>query len=269
MKLRALLETGLVFWIVMGLIGLVAISPVGVWERQLTNRPWLEYSIMIAVPLFMLIITGRPLAAYGLSITRIRAQLAIVAATFWPVAIAAAATAFVDYRHLSGALTLTVIHLGVLWLIGALLARQPVSRDNDRFMTGIWLIPMMAGSAITIASVAEAFFFYVVWLGFGEELLFRGYLQSRLNAARGRPFHFYGIRWGWGLVIASAFFGLMHALNLASLTTGVWTPAWWWGVWTTVSGLVFGLTREHADSVYAPALLHGLPQAIACALMGC
>jgi hypothetical protein len=105
-------------------------------------------------------------------------------------------------------------------------------------------------------------------LGVWERRVTAPYIQSRLNAAFGRPFRFYGVPWGWGLVVGAFLFGLMHLLNLGSLTSGDWHPAWWWGVWTFFSGLVFGFVREKTDSIFVPTLFHGLPQAIAYAVLG-
>ena len=42
---------------------------------------------------------------------------------------------------------------------------------------------------------------------------------------------------------------------------------WAWGFWTIFSGLVMGFVREKSGSVFAPALLHGIPQAIATVAM--
>jgi membrane protease YdiL (CAAX protease family) len=42
----------------------------------------------------------------------------------------------------------------------------------------------------------------------------------------------------------------------------------WWGVWTVFGGLIFGYVREKAGSILPPALLHGLPQAIASLFWG-
>ncbi|MDH7561736.1 MAG: CPBP family intramembrane metalloprotease, partial [bacterium] len=97
---------------------------------------------------------------------------------------------------------------------------------------------------------------------------FRGYIQSRLNAAFGKPFRFFGVTWGWGLVITAALFGLMHVANIGSFIDHQWEAEWWWGFWTFFSGLVFGFVREKSGNIIAPAILHGLPQALAYAALG-
>jgi membrane protease YdiL (CAAX protease family) len=40
-----------------------------------------------------------------------------------------------------------------------------------------------------------------------------------------------------------------------------------WGFWTFFGGLVKGFVREKSGSILAPALLHGLPEAIATVAM--
>ena len=51
-----------------------------------------------------------------------------------------------------------------------------------------------------------------------------------------------------------------------------WVHAWLapgcGGLWTTFGGLTFGYIRERTGNVLAAALLHGLPQALAAALLG-
>ncbi len=60
----------------------------------------------------------------------------------------------------------------------------------------------------------------MVFFGFGEELLFRGYIQFRLNYAFGKPFKFMDVNYGWGILITSALFGFMHVVNVGSLVGG-------------------------------------------------
>jgi membrane protease YdiL (CAAX protease family) len=104
---------------------------------------------------------------------------------------------------------------------------------------------------------------YAVFVGFGEEILYRGYIQSRLNEVFGRPFKFSGVAFGWGFLITNLLFGLMH-VGVQRWILGLnMEVTFAWGLWTIFSGLVFSFVREKSGSIIAPALLHGLPQAIA------
>ena len=98
--------------------------------------------------------------------------------------------------------------------------------------------------------------------GFGEEILFRGYVQSRINQEFGRPYKFLGVNFGIGLFIASFMFGFLHILNTFSPFTGSFTVLPWWGVSAFFSGLFFGFVREKTGSIIAVGIAHGLPDAV-------
>ncbi len=102
----------------------------------------------------------------------------------------------------------------MLSALGWLLKCKPTQDESGIAVGAIMLI---AGSNFaqkaTLANAISAFVFYIFFLGLGEELLFRGNIQSRLNAAQGKPFKFYGVNWGWGIIITSVLFGLMHVLH--------------------------------------------------------
>jgi membrane protease YdiL (CAAX protease family) len=268
-KVRAVIEVVVVFGLTLALVAVVGLSPLGQWERQVTNRVFIEYVVMIAFPLLLLVVARRNLASYGLSLRNLSYHLGVTAVAFVPMALAFFSFAFLNYRQWSGSLIMAGVQTAVLFVLGWLLKRKP-TRDEDGMLVGA--VALIACSSFaqkaTLGNAVSAFVFYIFFLGLGEELLFRGYIQSRLNAAWGRPFRFFGVRWGWGVVITSVLFGLMHVLNVGGLVSGAWQPQWWWGFWTFFGGLVLGLVREKTGSIVAPTILHGLPQAIAYAILG-
>jgi membrane protease YdiL (CAAX protease family) len=107
----------------------------------------------------------------------------------------------------------------------------------------------------------------VLWLvigaGFGEEIFYRGYLQSRLNEAFGRPLRWGGVQFGAGLIVASLLFGFLHVLNPVDYFAGRYDFAWGFGAATLGSGLIFGCLREATGSVLAGALAHSLLDVLA------
>ncbi len=268
-RLKAVVEVAAVFCLTLLLVALVSLSPAGRWERLAVGRPFFEYAVMIAVPVLLLAIGRRGFYPYGLSLRHLPFHLDMAASAFIPVALAGAAVAIVDHRSWSGALVLAAAKTAALFALGLMLRRKP-ARGEDGLLAGALFVAAFSNFAVklSLSDAAASFLFYVFFLGLGEELLFRGYIQSRLNEAFGRPWRFFGVRWGGGAIIAFAFFGLMHVLNLGGLSSGNWMPAWWWGFWTFFGGLVFAFVREKTGSIAAPALLHGLPQAIAAAFLG-
>ena len=92
----------------------------------------------------------------------------------------------------------------------------------------------------------QAAFFQFIVIGLSEEFFFRGYLQTQLNAAYGRPYRFLGTPWGRGLIYASLLFGLCHIVtgDLARLRVAFF-------------GLFAGWLRERTGGVAVPAAYHG------------
>lgn len=100
--------------------------------------------------------------------------------------------------------------------------------------------------------------FQLIMAGLGEEVLYRGWFQTRLNRGWGRPWSLVGVRFGVGLIITSCLFGLIHVLNPFSPLRGIFILDWGWGAATLHVGLMLGILRERTGSVLAPAIVHGL-----------
>ena len=150
------------------------------------------------------------------------------------------------------------ITCGLLWV----LKRQPRLRLPPLSSLAIIVVLLTApllGAVWRDRSSMHALLM-VLWLffcaGVGEEVFFRGYIQSRLNQAFGRPFRLLGVRFGVGLILASLLFGLVHALNTVDYFGGSFRFAWWHGFATL--WLPYGFLREKTGSVVAPAVAHGV-----------
>ena len=215
-----------------------------------------------------MVATRRNLQLYGISLGNLRYHLDIAATAIVPVAIASIPFSFVDYRKWSGAVIMVAVEVALLFVICWLLKRKPTRNENGLMVAGLFLTNSLSISEKTVlGNAVSALLFYVFFLGLGEELLFRGYIQSRLNAAWGKPFQFCGVNWGWGMILTSILFGFMHVLNIYSLIIGNWHLEWWWGLWTFFAGMVNGYVREKTGSIVASTILHGLPQGLAYAFL--
>lgn len=263
MKAKAVIEVVAVFALIWVMIALIGLSPIGVWERQTLGFVFLEYAVMIGVTLLVVFLTRRDLACYGISLRNFGYHLNIAVTCFLPIAIGQVPLAFVNHLRWSGSLVMAVVIVLQLFVLGWILSRKPTRNESGMIVGAIVLIAFLnltqkapTGHAIL------GFIFYLFFLGPGEEILFRGYIQSRLNEVWGRPFRFFGVPWGWGLIVTSIIFGCMHVINIGSLIAGGWQLQWWWGFWTFFAGWLHGFLREKTGSVVAPAILHGLPQAI-------
>jgi uncharacterized protein len=79
-----------------------------------------------------------------------------------------------------------------------------------------------------------------------EEVLFRGYLQTRLERRLGSRER-WGIRWGWAIPLTSVLFALAHFAVIPSpQRLAVFFPS-----------LLFGWLRQRTGSILAPVVFHG------------
>jgi membrane protease YdiL (CAAX protease family) len=161
----------------------------------------------------------------------------------------------------------TVVTLIVLARAAPRLARVPPAATLA-LLGALLLLP--AALAITRGSAAGPVLIATTWrfacAGFGEEIFFRGYAQTRLDRAFGRPWRLLDVAFGPGLVIAAVLFGAVHVLNPFDTFTGSGSLAWWHGIAT--AGMPYGFLFARSGSVIAPAVLHGLVNVLALAAGG-
>ena len=105
---------------------------------------------------------------------------------------------------------------------------------------------------------------FFVFVGFAEELFFRGYIQTLLNQAFAREYRsILGVpyRWKQGTLITGvAFFGLPHLLTGVNPFTGtiaVTPEVVSVAIFASFLGIVFGVLREKTGDIILPAVLHG------------
>lgn len=130
-----------------------------------------------------------------------------------------------------------------------------------------WIVPLLYAVPLAVFVQGHAggprtgalvFLGFVTFTAIGEELFFRGYLQSRLNEAFGRPWRIGAAEVGVGLPVSALLFGVLHGLNTVDYFHGQFAFAWGWAAITVASGLLFGAIREKTGSVVPSIISHGL-----------
>ena len=235
------------------------------WQTETLGFPFPVFVdvAMAIVALSAIAIRRRPLASYGIHVRDLRPQLDIAAACFIPFALAGFPLGMgVDHTTWPGALVMSAVQIALLFVVAWALRKKPAVAGAAA--AAFLLAPAgknLLGQAIIL------FLTYALFVGLGEEILYRGYAHSRLNEAFGTPFRLAGVPFGWGTILAAAIFGLTHVGILRWILGASSEVTWAWGVWTFFGGLVFACVREKSGGILAPALLHGLPQAIAVVVM--
>ncbi|PKO04514.1 MAG: hypothetical protein CVU41_16815 [Chloroflexi bacterium HGW-Chloroflexi-3] len=190
---------------------------------------------------------------------KLKYQLDITAYGFFPFFVLSVLLSWIDWKQWAGAVLISIIEIGLLFWFARMVRDKP-TWQNTSVIGGFLLFPIASQISTRLGSVIVAIVYYYLFVALREEILFRGYIQSRLNSVFGRPKRFFGVGWGWGMIISSVLFGLWHL---------GWRPdmlEWPHVLWTMFAGLSIGFVREKSESVIAPALLHGImnygPQAI-------
>ncbi len=277
-KLLALLEVLLVFAALEGLEVLWRSTGIPQWEVQNLGSSYTGMLLWVLVPALIIWLPRRSWAEYGLSSMNWPTNLDVGIKAFLVACIplvfgvGGAMQLGLEPNQLSGGLFVAMMELlGLALMVWILNHQKPVKsgRRNVISLALLLLLPILvalAMSRLTVVIVSTVVWQFV-FSGFGEEFAFRGYFQSRLNQAFGRPVRLFGIQFGAGLIIASLLFGLWHADNTYDPAIGFSSLAWGWGLWTFVAGLFFGVIREKTGTLVAPGVAHGLPDAVGEALM--
>jgi membrane protease YdiL (CAAX protease family) len=257
-KIKAIVEVSSVFVLTFLIVWVMQVPSLLEWKGHLSERFYLEYAVMIIIPLLFLAVTRRSLTEYGITLARLPYSIKVAAVWFIPAVMICTGLTFLEWEQWEGAITLAVIEVFLLFIVTWVLESKITATVIGIF--SILLIPLVSLPLLGIVAgkLVSDFVFYFVFVGLGEEILFRGYTQSRLNEAFGRPYTLFGVNWGWGLIIASIIFGIMHVLNPFNPFIhrfGVSLP---WGLWTFFLGLILGTIRERTGSIVAPAIVHGV-----------
>ncbi|RPI52643.1 MAG: CPBP family intramembrane metalloprotease, partial [Chloroflexi bacterium] len=156
--------------------------------------------------------------------------------------------------------------IAVVLMVWIMNRQKPVRSGRGNLIVTVSLLVLPILVALAMGSLSVVIASTVVWQfflsGFGEEFAYRGYTQSRLNQAFGRPAHLFGIQFGPGLVIASLLFGLLHAFNSFRPALGFSSLGWGSAIASFVAGLFFGVLREKTGTLVAPGIAHGLLDAV-------
>lgn len=273
-KMAAVVEVILVTFILVPFlaVGIYRLFPrFESWQTEVLGFPVppFIYVIEMGLPMVIILLRKGKLRDYGIQFKQLKYQLDIAMSSFFPVALAWIPMAVgVNYTTWSGAFVLAITQVGLLFALGWMLRKKTPPSAVGAAMALSMLAPSASsGDQGIVVKAVVTFLFYAFFVGFGEEVLFRGYMQSRLNQVFGKPYRFFEVPFGWGAIIAAGLFGLMHVgvfRWILGMSTEVILA---WGFWTVFGGLVLGYVREKSGGILAPALLHGMPQAIAYSVM--
>jgi membrane protease YdiL (CAAX protease family) len=232
-------------------------------QREYLHWNYLSHVIMVVLAIGVLAIGKNDLTSYGFTLKKWRSDLSIAliclisAAGYIPSLISPAIAG-------NGPISTLFIIAAVLLALWLVLNKKKEGMAKESGVRKFWpviLIPAIIAIVLGIVGfgiIASTIVFQFYFAGFGEEILFRGYFQSRLNQDFGRPWRIKGVSFGPGLLITSVLFGVLHMLNPFNPLMGKFEIDLLWGVTSFFGGLLFGFLREKTGTVLSASLGHGL-----------
>jgi membrane protease YdiL (CAAX protease family) len=183
------------------------------WQTDTLGFPFPVFVnlVMVTIPLIIIFLRHKK-TDYGLSFKPLRYHIDIAATCFIPVVLANIPFGLgVDHNSWDGALILSVVQVGLLLVLGCMLQKKASLASLVPLASGLILLQgIQHATGAAMGKALVVFLTYALFVGFGEEFIYRGYMQSRLNEVFGKPFRFYGAAFGWGATITALFFGLTH-----------------------------------------------------------
>lgn len=182
----------------------------------------------------------------------------------------------INQNGMEGSLILSAIAIImiILFVLAARLSKKSEDRQKDfKFCIAYKLFVLVVlifcpiivaiGRGSNVTGIIAWDFYFLFFVGFGEEIKYRGYFQSRINEEFGRPWQVFDIPFGPGLIVVSILFGLSHIgqFGVFNPFLGEYTINPWVGVQAFLGSLFFGLIREKAESLIASGIAHGVPNA--------
>jgi membrane protease YdiL (CAAX protease family) len=241
------------------------------WQLRVWHVPYpaTKYFVLIVVSITAMLASRRPLSHYGLRPGAARPALLVALAAFVPFTLASLPFMFgATPNGMPAACALAVLHFAMLFGIGWSLRSARRIRDNA--VAGAMVLASFVTASFFVGHPYDAIPSLALTLlvnAPGEELFFRGFVQGELDAAYGKPFSSFGVRWGHGAVVASVFFALTHVwmfdLELQSVLRN-----WPWGLWVGLFGFGLSLLREKTKGLLAPSLAHALPHCVGILFVG-
>lgn len=268
MKTRGLSLSLLIFSLF--LVSCWAFNTTSLAEAQRTYLGWNYFShiLMIVIGIGMIVAHGTDFHSYGFTLNRWRFDLRIGVTClimflgFMPSFIL---PSIAGNQPVNSFFEVAAIILAI-GLVANKLDKSSVVKPVASIPTYFLAAPFLTPSFHTLNSqalsgwglIASTAIFQFFFAGFGEEILFRGYMQTRLNEDFGKPWCFKGVSFGPGLLISSILFGVLHLLNPFNPLASSYELAVWSAITSSFAGLLFGVVREKTGTVLSASLAHGL-----------
>ncbi|MFH0850756.1 MAG: CPBP family glutamic-type intramembrane protease [Candidatus Bathyarchaeota archaeon] len=277
MKGRSVVEAVAVFAAVAALQYLApGVAQLARWETRVLGESFFLGLLTAAVPLMALVASKGSLEEYGLAVADWRASLSR-GLTGYLYLLLPNLVLFLMTVTLAGVtyLPVSLFVSGVTLLAMFLVLGHMSLGGSPKTRRDLALIAILLGAPLIFSAVlgsltirlASAVVWELIFGGVAEEVLYRGYVQSRVNEEYGRPWSFMGVGFGPGLLVSSGLYGLAGAMSGFRPWRDLYALSLPVGVHGLALGLFLGFLREATGDIGASSVANGLSGAVGRLLM--
>ena len=246
------------------------------WESRVLGESYFLGLITLATPLMVTVVTKKSLEDYGLIVRDWRVSFGRGLTGYFYLLLPNLTLFVMTVPSLEVTSLFVSLAVSVVTWIAMLLTLMHLSRGGGphtrrNLITVIILLgaplifTVLYGSFnIRLASIVV---WEIVFGGVANEVLYRGFMQGRVNEEYGRPWKLMSVSYGPGLVVSSALYGLAGAMSGLNPLRGQFALSIPVGIHGIALGLFLGFLREAAGDIGAGSVASGLSGAIGRLLM--
>jgi len=165
-------------------------------------------------------------------------------------------------------------YLLIVLIVARLYNRDVGFRRTQKLLVESFLIGVIIGGSFfvlaiifgqpskpTFVEIICVVFLSWIWIGFTEEALFRGLIQTYLMDKLKSDVKLYRLKLNKGTIVSSVIFGLAHFFNL--LFGAKFTIVLFQSIFATFIGLILGYVYQETKSIEGPTKIHNVANGLA------
>lgn len=271
MKGKSIVEAVIVFIVLQAII----IIPKGIrnlirWENSALGGSYLTGALLIALPMFMVILNKYEFKRMGFSLEDWKRSLGYGLRGYLffllpQIAISLFLAWGLGYRDFMA----SAVVLGLFILLMTVLMNR-IDNLDGKLSSRLIFIVLLLISPFLLSIAYDRFstrllieFIWNIFVGgFAEEFFYRGFVQSSINLEFGRNWKIGETNYGPGLLISSILYGLSRGLRTLRPWNSKYSISWSWSVFAFTIGIFYGLIREKTGDIIGSGTANSLIDAI-------
>ena len=272
MRGRSIVEVAAVFALLAALQHMApGIADLMRWESRVLGESYFMGLMTLTLPLLAIVVSKGSFEEYGLAVSGWGPSLGRGLTGYLCLLLPNAVIFLMGVAGVSLTYLPASVFVSGVTLLALFLALRRFSKPGTpRNRRNLVAVAALAASPLVLSALvgglslrlASSLLWELVFGGAAEEILYRGYVQSRVNGEFGRPWRFMGVDFGPGLLVSSVLYSVAGAMSTFRPWRGLYDLSFAVGVHALALGVFYGFMREASGDVGASTVANGLNDAV-------